>query len=451
MSSWVPEIATSGKSWAERLADAIAADVASGRLSAGEQLPTQRALARRLGITTGTVNRGYAIAERAGLVSAEVGRGTFVARSGVARSTALGEERVGAIDLALNYPAGDEAEQALRDALAPFPGALGLAPYEGRPAHREAGARWLRHLGVEVDAERVLVSTSVQHGLAATLAACTARGDAVMTESLTSPGIKAVATMYNLRLVPVETDAQGLVPDALAASGAKVLYTMPTLHTPTTTTMPATRRRAIADVLQRKNILAIEDDAWGFLTGGRLPPLMTFAPDHVVYLTSFSKSLAPGIRVGYVVAPPRLSRDIASYLGTMTWAAPLMAELVSRWVEDGTAARIAEARMRTARVRQRLAVKVLGASAVSPRLPAFHLWLPLDDPWRSDELVNQAAALGVSVAPTEIFVPGRAPTPHAVRVCLGTEPEVGRVERGLRTIARIIKSEPRLAALQTVR
>jgi DNA-binding transcriptional MocR family regulator len=451
---WVPTLAAGGGSWASRFADALAEDVAAGRLAPGDRLPTQRELGRRLGVTTGTVNRGYAIAARAGLVSAEVGRGTFVAGytapaihdSGIARGT------TGAIDLALNYPAGGEAESALKKVLSRLTrrqsanGLLGLAPYAGRPKAREAGARWLRQFQLSVASEEVLLCTSVQHGLSASLGALTVPGDVVLTETLTSPGIKALAAFHHLRLVAVAGDDQGISPDALAdarrATGATVLYTMPTLHTPTTTTMTEDRRRLIAGVLREEKMTAIEDDAWGFLVAGKVTPLYALAAGHVVYLTSFSKSLAPGIRVGYVVAPASLQRPITSCLGATTWTSPLLVEVVGEWIKDGTAAAIMEQRIRTARERNRLAETLLGPALVRSAQPAFHIWLPLPEPWRVDDFVAHAGALGVSLASTDAFVPGRGPTPHAIRVCTGTEPSVARLEAGLRVIAGMFKSGP---------
>jgi DNA-binding transcriptional MocR family regulator len=452
---WVPELASTGGSWAARLANAIAADVASGRLSAGTRLPTQRALAQQLGVTTGTVNRGYAIAERAGLVAAEVGRGTFVTASTAVgiHDAGLAREATGAIDLALNYPAGREAEQALAMLLPRLierdsgRGELGLAPYAGRPEDRAAGARWLGRFGLSVTGEDVLLCTSVQHGLAATLAAITAPGDVVLTESLTSPGMKTLAALHHLRLVGVECDEDGLAPTALAnacrVTSARVLYTMPTLHTPTTTTMPLERRQAIANVIQQHGLVAIEDDAWGFLAAGSVVPLHALAVDHVVYLTSFSKSLAPGLRVGYVVAPSSVRGAITACIGATTWTAPLLARVVSRWIDDGTAASIVKQRIRTASERRLLAEAKLGPAVVPSALPSYHVWLPLPEPWRVEDFVSHASALGVSLAPTDSFVPGRAPTPHAIRVCTGTESDVHRIEEGLQVIARLLESGPK--------
>lgn len=453
--SWVPQLSSkTGSSWARRLADAIAADVESGRLGPGDRLPTQRALARHLGVTAGTVNRGYAIAEQAGLVTAEVGRGTFVSTAsdtGV-HDAGLARRATGAIELGLNYPASSETEAALDKALArlsrrppSFP-LLALSPHAGQPEHRAAGARWLREVGLSVSGQDVLVSTGVQHGLAASLAVLAGPGDAVLTEDLTGPGIKSLAAMNHLRLVGVAGDDEGLLPDALAsacrATGARVLYTMPTLQTPTTTTMSERRRRSVADVVRAHRLTAIEDDAWGFLAGAAVTPLRALAPDSVVYLTSTSKSLAPGLRVGYVVPPASLQRSITSAIGASTWAAPLMAEVVSQWIADGTAAAIVAQRIRTAAERQHLAEEVIGPDLVRSKIPAFHMWLPLAEPWRMDEFVSRAAALGVSLVATDIFAPGRAPTPHAIRLCTGTEPDLRRVETGLRIVARMLTLGP---------
>jgi DNA-binding transcriptional MocR family regulator len=453
-SSWTPNVAASGGSFAQRLADAIGADIASGALAPGNQLPTQRELARRLDVAVGTVNRAYAIAERLGLVSPEVGRGTFVGpQSGVRLHDVRVSRRAGsAIELGLNYPDAADAEDALRDTLPRLvrdgvpADMLALAPYAGTPAHRAAGARLLERFGVDASADSTMLCTSVQHGLAASLGALAVPGDVILTESLTSPGMKALAAAHHLRLVPVDCDGDGLDPEALVsasrATSARVVYTMPTLHTPTTRTMPNERRHRVAAVLKEHDLIAIEDDAWGFLAQGEVTPLAALAPDAVVYVTSVSKSLAPGLRVGYVVAPTQLRRAIASSIGSMTWAAPLLAEIVSRWIHDGTAAALIEKRIARAAERQRLLKTVLGEVAAPTEFPAFHAWIPLPEPWRVEDFVAHAGVLGVSLVGSETFVPGRSPAPHNIRVCIGTERDADRVERGLRVIAEMLRSGP---------
>ncbi|GGA20124.1 PLP-dependent aminotransferase family protein [Dyella nitratireducens] len=451
-STWRPELPGGGR-WAERLAEAIAADIASGRLRPGDQLPTQRALAKHLGITPGTVNRAYAIAERMGVVSAEVGRGTFVTATGDAAIHSTGLGKTVAINFALNYPAASDVERPLAEMLMQLSqdrnvaDLMGVSPYAGRPQHRAAGARWLRHFGLSVTAEDVLLCTSVQHGLAASLAALTAPGDVVLTEALTSPSIKALAAIHQLRLVAVAGDDEGILPDALVhaqqTTGARVLYTMPSVHTPTALTMSERRRRAITAVLREQALVAIEDDAWGFMATDTPTPLQALAPEAVIYLSSFSKCLASGLRVGYVVTSSPTQRNaIASCIGATSWTPPLAAEMASRWIDDGTASSIMQRRVRAAQERQRMAVRHLASFFVPAATPAFHIWLPLPEPWRVDEFVANAEHLGVSLAPTDIFVPGREPTPHAVRVCFSAEEHVGRVEEGLGILAAMLKAGP---------
>jgi DNA-binding transcriptional MocR family regulator len=452
--AWLPQLSSKTGPWAQRLADAIAEDVQAGRLVVGDRLPTQRALAQRLGVTPGTVNRAYAIAERAGLVTAEVGRGTFVTASSETgfHDTSVMRTATDAIELGVNYPAGTEAEAALDQALSQLtrrpPGTplLSLSPYAGSSQHRAAGARWVRHLGLSVGGQDVLVTTGVQHGLAATLATLASPGDVVLTEHLTGPGLKAIAAVNHLRLFGIAGDDEGLMPDALTeacrVTGARVLYTMPTLHTPTTITMSEARRRVIADIVCRQGLTVIEDDAWGFLIGGAVTPLRALAPDRVVYLTTVSKCLAPGLRVGYAIPPASLQRAITASIGGLTWTPPVMAELVSRWIMDGTAEAISGQRIRTAAERQHLARKLIGLDLVCSPTPAFHHWLPLSEPWRVQDFVAHAAIAGVSLAAPDVFVPGRASTPNAVRLCTATEPDLRRVERGLRIIAGMLKAGP---------
>ena len=121
---------------------------------------------------------------------------------------------------------------------------------------------------------------------------------------------------------------------------------------------------------------------------------------------------------------------------------PLLAEVVAQWIDDGTAGTIMQRRVQTAAERFDLARKILGPAVGPTQFPASHVWLPLPEPWRVDDFIAHAAIDGVSLPSSDIFVPGRAPTPHAVRLCTGTEPDVRRVEQGLRVIAKMLVSGP---------
>jgi DNA-binding transcriptional MocR family regulator len=346
---WHPDLA--GREGPRYLAivDALAEDVASEALSSGSRLPTHRELAERLGVTVGTVSRAYGEAARRGLVSGEIGRGTFV-RSG-ARAEEDPQEGAGTIDLAENHPpepATRPQRAALAASLAALPGRADfgrLLTYPaagGNPEDREAGAEWIGRAGVKAAADRVLVCTGSQHGLTVVLATLLQPGDLLLTEALTYAGLKSVAGLLHLKVAGLPVDAHGLRPDALEAAcrsgAARALYVIPTLHNPTTAVMPLERRREIVEIAERHGLAVVEDDVHGLLPEKRPVPLAALVPDRSYYLTSTSKTLAPGLRIAYVLAPPAMVPRLTDSLRATTWAvAPLTAAIASSWIESGTA------------------------------------------------------------------------------------------------------------------
>lgn len=450
MTIWNPRLQGRKGPRYRAIVEALAEDFAAGELRQGARLPTHRDLADALGVTVGTVSRAYAEAARQGLVSGEVGRGTFV-RGAVDEPA----EDAGEIcDLSQNHPpepAGRPQRAALIAALSSLTtsgdvGRLLDYPAAGGGVHdREAGAAWIARAGLRVSPEEVLVCTGSQHGLTVVLATLLEPGDVLLTESLTYAGLQPVAGLLRLRLRGLALDAHGLRPDALEAAcregGAKALYLIPTLHNPTTAIMPGARRREIAEVARRHGLRIIEDDVHGLLPTQRPAPLTTLAPELSYYLTSTSKTLAPGLRIAYVAAPPADVPRLAASLRATTWAvAPLTAAVASHWIRDGTADRILEARRQEARERQALAGERLRGFDLDAKPEAYYLWLRLPDPWRSESFAAEALARRVRVTPAEAFVVDRAQAPHAVRLCVGAARSRETLARGLDAVAALLHS-----------
>src|SRR5215475_3603063 len=222
MTMWNPELGTAGARYLA-IAEALSGDVKSGRLRPGDRLPTHRDLAYRLGVTVGTVTRAYAEAARRGLVGGEVGRGTYVRDPRPPSFTVLDDRSDGGeapIDLSVNKAATAEAGPLLAAALrrladSPDLGALlDYQPHRGQLRHRVAGAAWLARAGLAVDPERVIVTAGGQHAMSIAIAALARPGDLVLAEQYTYAGMKAVASLLQLRLQGVATDQNGLVPEA---------------------------------------------------------------------------------------------------------------------------------------------------------------------------------------------------------------------------------------------
>jgi DNA-binding transcriptional MocR family regulator len=455
MTIWSPDLTPHSGPRYRAIAEALAEDVRSGTLRPGTRLPTHRDLAWRLRVTVGTVSRAYAEAERRGLIAGEVGRGTFVRAPACLPALSHHDARPSDdfVDLSVHRPrAAAEARhmaQALeRLALAPELAALlEYQPHAGRAAERAAGAAWIaRTSGLAATAAETVVTASGQHAMTCLLAAALRPGDTLAVEALTYPGIRAAASLLHLKVAPVALDAHGMMPEALAAlcraGTVRAVYLMPTLHNPTTAIMPPERRRAIAELARRHDLLLIEDDVYGFLVEAPLPPLASLAPAHACYLTSTSKSLLPGLRVGYARCPPALiERVIGAVRATIYTAPPVMAHIATRWIEDGTAdVLVAEKRRETAR-RQVLARKILAGYDVRTDPAAAHLWLTLPASWQAEEFAAAARRRGVGVTPASAFaIPRDAPS--AVRICLGAPPSLTDLERGLTRLAELLAQPP---------
>ena len=272
------------------IADAIAREIKTGRLKPGERLPTQRELATQLGVTLTTVTRAYAEADRRGLVRGEVGRGTYARSRDLELHPSVTPE--GPISLATNTLLPVEHIDALADELAacaPRGGATAVFEYQGRigPVRpRAAGADWLERLGLHTTPDHVTVTAGGQHAILVSLLAGTDAGDEVLVEEFAYAGILELCARLGRRARAVAMDEHGLDPGALNAAcrdgRPRALYMMPTLHNPTSVTMPSQRRQEIVEVVKKYGLFVIEDDVYGYLAPEARPLFDNFPPDRAV-------------------------------------------------------------------------------------------------------------------------------------------------------------------------
>ena len=450
---WKPTLSNREQPLYLAIANAIAEDISSGKLTDGERLPPQRDLADDLKVALTTVTRAYTEAERRGLVSGEVGRGTFVRRMETFSLRREVSEPL-ALDLTVNslppYGMSRELMESMsKHIFSDGPSALvDYQPHQGHPRHRRAAAMLLKSLGVQVPPENLLLTAGAQHAMAVTFSTITNPGDTVLTAEVTYSGMKSLANFLHLRLRGLAMDEEGIRPDALeaacATTEAKALYCMPTLQNPTSAVMSEARRREIAAVAEAYGLSVVEDDSYGFLLP-RQKPLRSFAgnPSKFYHLTGTSKSLAPGLRVGFLVSPPAMvDRLAASLSATTIMAPPPMAEVVSRWIEDGTAERVMEWKRTEIRARQKLAASILGDFEYRAHPASPHGWLTIPEPWCVRDFVAQARMRGVVLSPAEDFIAARSTSAHAVRICLGPVQERSRLGNALAMLAEILERSP---------
>ncbi|MDI3420937.1 aminotransferase-like domain-containing protein [Streptomyces luteolus] len=437
-----------------RIADAVAADIARGRLRPGDRLPPQRLFARRRRIAPSTASRVYGELVRRGLVVGEVGRGTYVRAVPEPTGRALTEPPAlpAEVNLELNYPSAPGQSEVLSASLGPllrpdvFAEATQTAAAAGTPRARAAASALLAYGSWCPGPERLLFTGTARQAIAGALAALVPPGGRVGVEALTYPVVREIAARLRLTLVPLATDAHGLRPEAVAAAhrGAPLsaLYVQPTLHNPTCVTMPEARRRELGETARDLGLPVVEDRIWSFLYPEAPEPLAAYAPERTYVVDGLSKRIAPGLSVGLLVTPGPDDEQAAAALRSGGWTAGRFAlEAATRWLTDGTADRLAAAKRADAADRHARVTACLSGHDVHTDPHAYYAWWRLPAPWRGETFTAAAAAHGIAVTPGAAFAAGATTAPDTVRIGLASPP-YDVLEAALRRLAAIAGAGP---------
>ncbi len=441
-----------------QIRDGVRSAVLTGALASGMRLPPERELAASLGVNRTTTMRAYHELAADGVVEARPGRGTVVRPSqaaaparvadghGAPRSAAwlLGLRAVGqglgpdpgllraimalgaradVISFAGGIPAGeaiplDDVRAALAAVLAQA-GADGLAygPVEGLGSLRSAIAARMARRGAAIAADEVLVLAGATQGLALAAQALVEPGDEVVVEAPTYVGIAQTFGAAGARLIGVPVDEEGLRVDmlahVLARRRVRLIVVQPTLHNPTGATMSLGRRERLVALARRQGVPILEDAPYAELwaDGPEPPPLVALDRDGLaLHLGSFSKTLAPGLRVGWLTGPPPVITRLALAKQFTDLTTGLLAQgAVDHLLESGAYDRhLAHVRALYETRRAALVVGLRGAEAFLEVSPAagggFYLWCRLRR-GRARLLAVEASKVGVALLPGEAFYP----------------------------------------------
>jgi DNA-binding transcriptional MocR family regulator len=457
MVEWMPKLPSARSGPIYRvLVDVIAADIEVGKLPPGTRLPPLRDLAYALGISVGAVTRAYDAAARRGLVSAHVGRGTFVVdRSGSAAP------QDGMIDLSTNIAPlvtldlTAEVIASLRRTPS-LADRLSYLPPCGLEVDRHAASEWLtRTAGFEsVDWRTLICCGGAQSGLAIALAALSRPGGTILCEAATFSGAKTLAAQQGYQLHGVEMDDEGIQPDALdraaAATGARVFYTLPTLHNPTTRTMSRQRRADIVRTARARDLWIVEDDVYApYASDLGLSPLAALAPERTLYVTSLSKIIAPGLRAGFLVAPGGeiFDRCVRALRALMHSPAGVNIAIATDWIRSGRADDLAREVRTEAHARTIMALTALKGAVAEPNLATgLHLWLPMlavD----AERTAARAFTAGVRLTPPGAFATSDSHTVNGLRLCVGAAANRATLARALSILTGALAGETNSSAL----
>jgi DNA-binding transcriptional MocR family regulator len=430
-----------------KLADALADDIAAGRLKPGDRLLPQRTFAYRNDIAVSTASRVYSELIRRGLAAGEVGRGTYILGSAT-RNPMPSEIPDARIDLEFNFPILPEQPELMAPALAAaarpeaLAGALRLVAPNGTPAARDVAAQYLAVAGWRPREEGLFFTGNGRQAIASAVGAMVPVGGRLGVEALTYPVVKANARRLGVTLVPLAMDEAGMRPDAIEKAhreGAlSAVYLQPLLHNPLGVSLSPGRRQDLIKMAEKLDLMLIEDGVYRFLCND--PPLTALAPERCILVDSLSKRVAPGVATGFICAPVGLRERMMTSIRSGGWSAAGFAfEAGQRMIVDGTADRIAGLKHQDAAVRQQIAAECLAGLEVHADVRAYHLWLKLPEPWRSETFVAAAARHGIGVTPSSAFTVGHGHAPNAVRLALASPP-IDRLREALLTLARLLRA-----------
>ncbi len=425
----------------EALATDLRGRIVAGKLSPGDRLPSVRTLARSKSVSAFTAARVYELLVAEGLIDARRGSGYYVARDADvfgARGLAASEPAVDSLwELRRDYDSrvlrvdagcgwlppewlfGEGVRAALTQvARRPAAYASRYGSAYGLRALRHHLARQLTLRGMECSEEQIVLTHGASQALELTIGALTRPGEPVLVDDPGYPYILSMLRARGVCPVGVPRTAGGPDPDALdamaARTRARLFFTNTTYQNPTGTSTSPQTAHAVLRVAEKHGLTLCEDEIFAELSPDPVTSLASLDRlERVIYIGSFSKTIAPGLRVGYLVTRPERARQLAALKNmTSLSSSELMEHIVLAILTAGRhRTHLERLRRRIAEARARLTRRFREAGIeVTPHGGGMFLWAKLGgDP---ATLLQRAKALGILLAPGEIFHPDGQPSGH---------------------------------------
>ena len=457
-----------------RVVERVMQEIRNGTLRSAERLPSEREYAERLNVSRNTVTAAYGELEQQGIIRRLQGKGAFLCALPTAIENFSWSGKVSSMANSLDEPvlellarrcAGEilyplsagtpsleifpkqaytsSVNRVLADSL---PSALAVAPTQGQWKLREAIGEW-----TGVDPQHVLITAGAQEAIDL-LARCLVQpGDSVVVDSPTYSGAIQSFRSAGARLLPWGTDwSLSQLEELLLRFRPKLIFTMPTFQNPTGRVMSLKTRTGLLDLACRYRIPVIEDDVYGRTYFGSHPmPESLYKLDshsQVILMSTFSKMLAPGLRIGWLVAPMYMVKQLSlikmrSNLFTGGLNQLALADLLHSREMDHHLVRLRQEHHSLCTAAVEALQPAIDQNLLRCRIPAgsLYLWCKLLFPIDPDLLFSTLEAQGLSVAPGMAFEPDRSSKSSShFRLCFTAVPQSTLV-RGVRLLTRVLQ------------
>ena len=451
--SWTPDKSKLKRPYYLTLANALEADIVSGRLASGTKLPPQRELADYLDLNFTTVTCAYNLCRERKLIYGITGRGTFV--SPLPGKAVLRRQKQSAniIELGLlkgfdqiKVPIIEASRSVLQKGYIEE-----LYTYTEPAGHlhqRAAGAHWMKQMDVHTDSEHTAIFSGAQNIISTAMLSLFKIGDKIAVDEFTYSNLIGTAHLSHIRLIPVKGDGCGLIPEELERICRKEnvngIFLMPNCANPTTCTIPEKRKDELAEVIARHKLILLEDDNTGIpqVGEGTYHSMFSRLPAQTIYICNSTMALCNGLRVAFAAFPENFRVPLLNALFHLNIkTSSLDAEIMTELIFSGKAAGILKQKAELARERNMIFDRYFPEAVKPGTSSAFFRWLPLPKTAMDEmEIERQLLQLGVNVYCSYRFTVTHNPLSF-MRIAISSPPDSEQLEKGCAIIKEFIKSD----------
>ena len=403
--SWMPDRNKIKRPYYLTLANALEADIVSGKLVSGTKLPPQRELADYLDLNFTTVTQAYNLCRERRLIYGVTGKGTFVSPLPGKNIIHHTGSQPGVIELGLlkgfdqiKAPIIEASKNVLQKGY--IEELYSYTEAAGHLHQRVAGAHWMKQMDVHTDSEHIAIFSGAQNIISATLLSLFKIGDKIAVDEYTYSNLLGMARLSHIRLIPVGGDDCGMDADELESLCKKEeingIFLMPNCANPTTCTITEKRKDELAEVIARHKLILIEDDNTGLplFSGKEYHSMFSRLPEQTIYICNSTMALCNGLRVAFAAFPEAFRIPLLNALFHLNIkTSSLDAEIMTELILDGKAAKILEQKAELAAERNRIFDRYF-PEAVKPGSPAaFFRWLPLTSSAMDEMEIERALLL----------------------------------------------------------
>lgn len=449
--SWKPDRLILKRPFYISIAQALENDIANGFLAPGTKLPPQRELSDFLDVNFTTITRSYKICELKGLIYVVTGSGTFVSPNAT-RSITISTDKFSGTCIDLGFVASFEQcnsmilettkkvlEKRYLEQL------LNYNDPTGMPHQKMAGLNWIETFGISVNTEHLAIVSGAQNALAITLSALFEPGNRIAVDFYTYSNFIELSKMFHIQLIPIPGDENGMLPDELEnqcrLNDIHGIFLMPSCCNPTTIMVSDMRKKELAGVIKKFNLILIEDDIHAFLTSGIIAdykhPMFQLLPKQTVYICSTSKSICSGLRVAYIVFDDKFREKILKAIFNINVkTSSLDGEIITELILSGKANEIVAQKKRLAQSSNEIFTEYFPQAPHIGHPLSFFKWLPISENMNIQDFEATMLQKGIRVFHSDRFLSGSNMPDKFLRIALASTNSLDELRMGLEILRK---------------